>query len=249
MGGVELFGATSEARGPRGLFIARNGLQGIDDGVGVRREAIEIPGGHGEFDLPVKRGPRAITLTGVAAAKTLFDLGRLRADFTGVGADGALFRIEVEHQTETVWMNGRLAAAPVFRDRGSAGDPFLADFEMQIICPDPRKFGTIRTTAQGQAAVNYGNFPATPMLYARRVSGSGGYTISTDAGEIAVSAALSVGSTHRIDLGTGSVYSGSTRLTGAISRFQPWSVPPGAALLHTASAGINLTVETADTWV
>ena len=249
VGGVELLGAPTGARGARGFFIGKNGLAGIDDGVPVRRERTEIPGGHGEFDLPTYRGARAVSLAGFVAASTVFELGREKSRLMGIGASGGLVRINVEHQAERFWMQGRLAATPQFTDRGHSAAPFIADFELQFVCSDPRKFGEMRRTTGAGPALNYGNFPSTPMLYAKRVSGSGGYTITAGGGAIVVTTALPVGSTHRIDMSTGSVYSGSTRLVGALSTFRPWTIPAAGSLVHAVSAGIELSVDATDTFI
>lgn len=249
LGGVEILGAPFWGAGVRGLYFEKGGMSGIDDGVSVRRESVAIPGQHGEFDLPVRRGARAVSLAGYAIADSAFSLGNEKRRLMSVGASGGLVKIDVQHQDDIFWMRGRLAAPPRFKDRGYAGSQFVADFEVQFVCSDPRKYGQMRRTGAGEAAVNFGSFPATPVLYAKRLSGSGGYTINAGSGQVQVTAALAVGATHRIDLRTGGVYSGSTRLSGAMGTFRPWTVPAGGTLTHTASAGIELTVETTDTHI
>ncbi|QZY52926.1 hypothetical protein [Leucobacter tenebrionis] len=250
IGKLSIYGRPSlEDVRPRGLFLRPDGLTGLDGGATVRAETVPVPGEHGEFDLPVYRGARAITIAAMGLTENTIDQGKLRADVLGVGGDGRLVTIRAEHQGQLLSCRGRIAAPPAVRDHGQSKYPFRVDYDLQFVCRDPRLYGDVHPSAAGEPALNRGNFPAIPTIYARRVSGSGGYTITAGSGVIEVTAPLAVGATHRIDLRTGGVYAGSTRLTRAIGAFRPWTVLPGTPLVHNASAGIDLTVETPRTYI
>ena len=252
LGEVVFLARPRDGSEPFGLFIEREGLQGWDDGVTVRGESVPIPAGHGEFDLPVFRGGRAITLSGVAAARSPFELGRLRSLVMGIGAAGQSVPIRVWHQDEWLRAVGRIApgTTPAFRDTGGAGPKARARFELQLLCRDPRKYGASRMFAAGALAFHRGNFPAIPAVRVTRRSGSGGYTVSTPAGRVVVSQALPVGASHLIDLRTGGLYNGATRIVGGMPTFQPWTIPAASTgLVHTVSTGLTLEVEVTDTYI
>lgn len=244
--GIHMFGG-SRSHLP-GFYVKDGGFRGWEGQPDGRRDSADIPGAHGEFDLPVTRGPRVVTIDGYAFARTDYDLAGMGNLVTGVGADGELVPITVYQNAKQLHASGRMISVE-FTSSGRDEGVRRAEFRMELLFPDPRKYGDVTTSREGEAAINRGNFPAIPIVRATRVSGSGGYTVTAGSGQAVVTASLAVGASHRIDLRTGGVYAGSTRLVGALGSLRPWAVPAAGTLVHSASAGIRLDVDTADTYM
>lgn len=244
----EVTGAPYQQGAPGGLFVKKGGFQGFDDMPSGRREAVARPTAHGEFDLPVFRGPRVPSIEGVAIAHSAFELAGLRSFVTGCAADGQSVLISIEHQTQNLSMHARVIEA-TFTDRGSRGRRVEADFSLHMVCADPRKYGDRNTIAGASVeAFQRGNFPAAPVV---EVVGprSGPYTITGPGGrKVTVSQSLTAGQTHRIDFATGGVTRNGSRQLGALTHFTPWSVPPGTIVPMSISAG-SMTVVVADTYM
>ena len=230
-----------------GFFVEADGWEGWDDGVSGRRDALPRPSAHGEFDLPVTRGPRTVTLKGQAVARNAFELGRLRSAWTGIGADGDRFPITVDHQDETLSATARTIDAR-FKDTGNRGRRCRAEVSLELLCADPRKYGTITEVSGNTVTVaNRGNFPASPVV---TVAGPrSGYTITGPEGrEYQVTQALAAGQTHRIDFRTGLLYRNGSPQLGAIGRAELWAIPPGRQISMAISSG-SMTVSVADTFI
>lgn len=231
-----------------GFYVGKNGWKGWDDSTAGRRNAVPHPSAHGEFDQPVFRGARVVTIDGHAFARSEYDLGNLRALWTGVGADGDLVAIHARHQGEFLRAAGRVITA-TFNDAGYEGKLLRADVSLEMVCADPRKYGEAHTfTGASVDALNYGNFPASPVI---EVVGprTGPYTITgPDGRQIVVTQSLTAGQTHRLNFADGGLYRDGVRQLGAVSVFQPWTIPAGRSVPMGISSG-QMTVHVTDTYM
>lgn len=242
LGGLTFVGGDGEAT----YTIQDDGLSGWFDAPGVRSERAVVPAGDGEFDAPTFMEARLIELRGLVFADSVFGYEQAVRDLMRAGSSRSRTRFSVMSPAGSQWAWVRPAddarVTPLVYGR-------VAEYRLTLKAADPRKFGDVRSYGAGEAAVNYGNFEAVPVVNVRRVSGSGGYSVTAGSGLIEVSANLSVGGSHRIDLRTGGLFQGSTRLTGAMPTFRPWVIPADGSLTHSASAGVELTVDVTDTYM
>lgn len=251
VGGLTILGRPDESTSRvEGLFVGPDGFEGWDDGPDIRRESVDRPGQHGEFDTPVFNGSRVISVDGHALAWSEAELGHLRNQIMGLGGFGDLMRITVDHQGSTLWADARRAAQPTFRDAGIRHGMLRARFAIHFVAPNPRKFGETRDFPAGAAALHYGNFPASPEII---VTGpkAGGYTITGPGGrQYVVTQALAAGQTHRIDMNTGWLYLNGVLQSGAVSQARTWAIPPGTSAVHTITGGTgSMTVRVPDTFL
>ena len=246
--GFEVLGAPYAQGVPNGFYVKKGGLKGFDDMPAGRRDAISREMQHGEFDLPVFRGPRVPSLEGIAVAASGFELAKFGSLITGCDADGSGIEVFKTHLGQTLRMRARVVEA-AFSDRGSAGNRLLGDFSLHMVCADPRKYGENRSYAGGSvSAFHYGNFPASPVV---EVVGprTGPYTISGPGGrQFTVTQSLAAGQTHRINFRTGQVFRNGAVQSGAIGRSDLWTIPPGAQVAMSISSG-SMTVTVSDTYM
>lgn len=247
--GVQILGRPDDGLSRvEGLFVGPEGLNGWDDGVDVRRESVERPGEHGEFDLPVFNGSRVISIDGHALAWSEFELGQLRNQIMGVCADGGRQKITVEHQGEAMHATVRRGAKPTFVDAGVRHGMMRARFAIFLVAADPRKYGEVHDFPAGTEAVNRGNFPATPRLMVG--AGSGGYTVTGPGGRRVVVGTAPAGA-HYIDFASGGLFTAAgVRQVGAITIYEPWTVPVGApGVTASISGSRSLVQRVTDTFI
>lgn len=244
----EVVGSNYRGGDPAGLYVTKDGLKGYEDMPSGRRDAVARPSAHGEFDLPVLRGPRVISVTGVAVASSAFELAGLRSLVTGCGADGGVVPVVFNHQEESLSVSARIVQV-TFTDRGYRGDGVVADFSIHMVCPDPRKYGERRLFSGSSVQVHhYGNFPASPVV---EVVGprAAPYTVSGPSGRsVVVSQALTSGQTHRIDFASGGLFRNGVRQIGGLTHYRPWTIDPGKQTTMSISSG-SMTVQVADTYM
>lgn len=240
--GTQLLGRPGREILP-GLYVKRGGFVGWDDGgADIRREAAARPTSHGEFDAPAYLGARVVTIAGYALARNVHELASLRDSVMAAGATGALTRMEVRHQERVLWANGRRIAA-TFNDLGLRGSRWLrGEFEIQIVFPDPRKYGETKRFAspsgnpvQSIKVSHRGNFPAFPTIEVANAPAN--YEIRSPGGSFRISGIADAG-VHRIEMATGRVYRNGVRQMGVVSRAQTWAVPPGVEWEHSATSGL-----------
>ncbi|WEK60499.1 MAG: hypothetical protein P0Y60_14455 [Candidatus Microbacterium colombiense] len=247
--GVKILGHPEEnERRPQGLFVARDGFEGWDDGTDARRESIARPSDHGDFDLPVYQSARVFSIDGHALARSETDLAQLRSQVTGVGAAGGRFRVSVDHQGETLWAWARRGGKPTFRDAGVRSGLLRARFLMQFVSADPRKYGDVTDFPAGQAAVHRGNFPATPRLMIG--AGTGAYTVTGPGGRTIV-VATAPAAAHYIDFVAGGLFTAAgVRQVGAITTYRPWGIPAGLpGVAATINGARTLSQRVTDTYI
>lgn len=246
---VEIFGRPAEGSAPNGIYLTSDGFTGWDSSTDVRRDEVTVPQGHGSFDSPGFRAARVVSLAGVIVSPSEERTKFLGLRLTGLLADGDSGRVVVERKGY-LWADARLAAATKCEARGAT--PWIADWQMQLWFPDPRRYGETRVFASGAAAFHYGNFPSTPYM---QVAGSmpGGYTINGPGGKkFTVTAAVVSGNPHYIDMSTGILRVGGYPLFGVVSQGDTWSIPGGQNLTMTlvpVSGSGTLTVSVVDTYV
>lgn len=219
-----------------GLFVAPGGFTGWDDGVDVRRESIARPMAHGEFDVPSYLGARVITVDGWAIAAGPDELGLLRSIVTGMGAGGDVIRLGVDHLGQQLGARARIGAKTTFVDAGIRESFARARFVWQMVCADPRKYGISRTVASGVAAVNNGNFGASPILEVKALTSMpSGWSIAGPGGKlVSTTQALTVGQVHRYDTATGRLTRNGVRARADV-RADTWVIPGGGSFVHTVT--------------
>lgn len=203
---------------------------GLDDGVTVRRDAVDRPGGHGSFDAPGYLSAGTFSLSGYVIAPTPEDLLHKRDLLTGLLAAGGTDDLHVQGERDFHIAVG-LAGQTAVTVRGA--DPCVADFLLQLWAADPRKYGEVETFRGGEAASHKGNFEAAPELTIRGNMPSG-YTVNgPDGKRYVVTQALTDAETHVIDMRTGWLYKNGALQSGAVGRAETWVIPPGRAVVMT----------------
>lgn len=250
----EVWGRPEYGRPLAGLYVGKGGWSGWDDAAPGRREAIVRPSDDGEFDMPVLRGARVLSISpGVALAGSERELGELRALVTGLGSDRAPFPMTVKHQGQMLTATARLLDASFVdsgRGSGAGGAKYQASFSLDMVCADPRKYGLLRRFEGNPAEVfHLGNFPAQSKITVSGVAASG-YTVTGPGGRrVVVSKPLTAGAPHVIDFAVGGLFVGGARQTGAVTIWEPWAVPAGVPVTVSVTGGLALAVELHDTFI
>lgn len=230
-----------------GFVLADGGIEGIHDGASWSNAGPDRALQHGAFDAPSYMGPRNITLTGYAIADSPQELEALRWQMSGVLADANLGRITVHNDGLSLWVNCRRDGKTKWRIIGV--DRCIAEWQLSLVCKDPRFYGETRFAKEGVPLMNRGNFPAAPETV---VEGSAphGYTLYGPNGrQFVVTAALVPGTPHTVQMGSGYLKWGGALRYGCVSRADIWTVPGGRAITVTSSEGANTTTYVTDTYV
>jgi len=250
---VNVAGLDFYGQGRRGLVIEPKGFKGWDDGVDMRLENTARPGAHGSFNLPVFQDARTVVLTGSAVADSSRELRQIGDRLTGLLAGGGVGRVQVERDGDVQWADCRLAAKTMFEEVGEQG---AASFQVQLWCPDPRKFGNARDFVRTNGTVSVfhrGNFDALPTVTVRG-SAANGYRLNGPGGlQYKVTRALVSGIPHRIEFTDGRLrVNGTVVATGADSA-DVWPVPPGQSVdfdINVLSGGTaEATITVTDTYI
>ncbi len=232
-------------------LIGPGGIEGWFEGVGGRRNGGDRPAAHGSFDVPVFRSERTPSITGTILASSREELEHGKNRLTGLLADGEVGRLTVHGDYGSSWADVRQMGVKL----GSV-DGFEADFQIQFVASDPRRYGETQTfTGTSVQPYHYGNATAIPVI---EVTGSlpTGYRVNgPDGRQYRVGQALSSGQTHRIDMSTGWLYRNNVLQTaaGVVTRYQTWGIPPGStgvAMSLTPNSGSgSMTVKVLDTFL
>lgn len=227
----------------RCYLIERNGLKGWRGG-DVRREEIVRPAAHGAFNMPGFQVQRVISLSGTLLASSPAELRHMKDTVSGLLAGGGAARLTVDDDGGSTWRDVGLVSCSPSEDL----DDTSATFALTFWAADPRRYGEVREFASGVPAVQYGNFPATPRLLIG--AGSGGYTVTGPGGRRVVVTSAPAGA-HYIDFASGGLFTAAgVRQVGAISIYQPWTVPPGLpGVAARISGSRSLTQRVTDTFV
>ncbi|WP_309129482.1 hypothetical protein [Microbacterium sp.] len=222
-------------------------IDGWDDGVETRREAIDRPAAHGQFPTPGYLSGRLITINGEIYTSSPSEQDHAILRLTGLLADGSTAKFAVETALGSQWASVQRNGPPdIVRDRWG----LLATYQLQFWAADPRKYGEVREYAAGEEAVQYGNFPATPKIIVNGIAESG-YTVTGPGGRrVIVYHPLTAAVPHTIDFTTGGLYVAGQRIFGAITVYEPWTVSPGLpGVVTTVNGARTLRIQVADTFV
>jgi hypothetical protein len=233
----------------KGFIIAPDGFSGWTSSTATKRNKVARVAAHGSFPVRGYRDERLVTISGTCLADSEMQLAFFGDNLTGLLADGDLGRITVTHSGNTRFADCLLEGLPEF-EMFAAGQ--AAKFKIQFTLPDPWKYGSTKTFASGSPAFHYGNFPATPV---HTVTGTmpSGYSIYGPSGKIfTVTAAITAGQTHTIDMATGYLKVNGSVVFGAVSRGDLWTVPGGTPVTHTlvpVSGSGSLSTAVTDTFI
>lgn len=242
IGGIDFQGWPADHHGDWFILDAE-GIRSFWGGVDVRREDIARPSAHGSFDLPGFLSPRVIPISGHMSSRTPEGLEHMQARLSGLLADGSAARLTIEGALGSRWCDVRLASATQITQLDSTTARFLVTFW----AADPRTYGEARDVAAGVAAVQYGNFKATPRLIVG--AGSGGYTVTGPNGRVVTVTTAPTGA-HEIDFATAGLYLDGVRQSNAIGTYQPWTIPPGLpGVTATISGARSLAQRVTDTFM
>lgn len=242
IGGIEFQGWPADHHGDWFVLDA-DGIKSFWGGVDVRREDIVRPAAHGSFDTQGFLSPRVIPVSGHMSSRTPEGLEHMQARLSGLLADGSPARLTVEGSLGSRWCDVRLASATQITQLDSTTARFLVTFW----AADPRTYGAVSEFPGGAAAVNRGNFPATPRLLVG--AGSGPYTVTGANGRI-VTVSAAPNAAHEIDFETGGLFLNGIRQINAIALYQPWDVPPGLpGVTATISGSRTLVQRVTDTFI
>lgn len=228
-----------------GFAIGPRGFSGWDDGVQVRRDSTARPRGSGDFQsqgFPSSRAPR---ISGTCVARSPQKLDWFRSAFTALASSEAAFQMNVDHLGETRFAMAEVGGTPLFE---VVGGTTTARFQLELYCADPNKYGAAETFGPGTTvtAHHWGNAPAAAELIVTGVAP--GYTVHGPDGAVyTVTAPLTLGVPHSIDMETGLLRVGGSIVYGAVTAADTWSVPGGIAVDATitpvsGSASMSITV-------
>lgn len=213
------------------------------DGVDMRLDQLERPAEHGAFSLPGYLTGRSISWGGLILTDGPQQQEHAMRALSGLLADGLTDRLTVENASSQ-WVDVRRAGEFDMRMRAYGR---IASYRVQFWAANPRIYGEVRDFNAGAAAVQYGNFKATPRLLIG--AGTGGYTVTGPSGRV-VTVATAPTAAHEIDFATGGLYLNGVRQVGAISVYQPWVVRPGVpGVIATISGARTLTQRITDTFM
>lgn len=232
--GMQILGSPSRGVRQVGAVVKPGGFQGWQGLPAGRREALARAGGHGEHDVPTFLPARVVTVDAWVLADSASALGHLGDSLVSIGATGDRFRFSVSMYGETRWAYARRISAE-FDDSGARRGDYRGEFQLQVVCADPRKYGEIREFPSRGFPVpvfHQGNFSAFPEIEVREAPSS--YSVTSPGGTFTVSGATS-GGTHVIDMRTGRVFRNGVEQFD-VGRGDLWSVPRGAVWEHTVSA-------------
>lgn len=224
--------------GEPGLFIAKDGMVGIDDGADIRREAVERSGERGEFDLAVFSGAKIVSLDLVALADSVTGLRQRRTEIKRIGQGGRRFLVEIDHLGQTLSGWARRGGRTTFRDSGIRHGKHYARAFVQWVFPDPILLGKTRSTDRGtEVRVSHrGDAAIAPRI---DVYGPfpNGYTINAiGRGSFTVTSALAAGQMETVDIGSSRVYRNGVRRIGVVSVPGRWEIYGGEiGIIHTIS--------------
>lgn len=214
-----------------GYMITPGGLQGVRGGVGVSSESLQRPGAHGEFDLPVFKQARVVTVGGSAIESNEDALEQLGIVLGGLGAGGESMPLVYHGAGLVIHGRGRMVSQefePDFRRIG--GGRSATTYSLSLSMRDPRWYGAVHesvSTGGNVATTNRGNFSAHQRF---RVEGNmpGGYWLSGRGRIFEVPGPLPPGRVDLVDFRTGVVKRNGVPVAGVVPR--TWDVPGGGTV-------------------
>jgi hypothetical protein len=251
---LTLFGRRPESG--VGFGVARDGIDGVDDGVASKTRSIPREGAHG--DHPQRKtllDSRIVAIAGTCVAKSGDELSHLRGKLVGAVSTGE-FKVVFDYMGTARWGLATLApgSTPKFKiDTWSlqSNEPKAA-FAVQLKFADPFLYGDTRDFIPGRDAYHSGNVDAWPVQVVVGGAPSGYTILGPNNRQFIVTTALNEGHPHRIDFADGRLTIDGIRSSGGVDRMEVWPVPAGADVAQSlvVPAGYaNLTTFVTDTAV
>jgi hypothetical protein len=235
-------GVTFHRRLPAGEYgfqVGPHGVSGLD-GVDMRMEQIEIPGGHGSFALPGYLSSRAVSISGTALARSPQHLRALRDKLLGVLASGGLGRLVIEYD-ESYRLDVQLASKTKFEVFGLDG--VVAAFQIQFWAPEPRmlssKVRTFGPVLNGTVVPVYqrGNVESPPSFEVKWGSGTiANYAVYNGPLRYFVTKPLLDGHPHTIRMDSGDLIVDGQVVLGGRADAVTWDIKPGDPQNHFLDA-------------
>lgn len=126
--------------------------EGWDTAPGPRLSMTDRPAGNGAYDGRSWLEPRTVVLSGRLLAPTRMLIEEALRTLAGLGTDGNRFALTVTEPDRILTSEVRLAARTgVVRQSTTA-----VAFQVSLIAPDPRKWGTVREVVTGLASAATG---------------------------------------------------------------------------------------------
>ena len=225
------------------------GLEGWWDSPDPKGETVERPNADGDYDLPVYNQARLITVGGNLHADSHTKLHEAMNFFTGPMRG----RFAVTGHGSTQW-------ADAVRNSGVKFTPVtdtLAQWQVRLKCPDPRKYGLTRTfpLVKGDYVdlFHRGNYNASATV---SITGNapGGYTLREPGGVYyEVTGPLNPGQTHTIDFRTGIFRINGYIIAGQTGVSDIWFIEPGPVkpmkITAASTDTVNATATVVDTFI
>jgi hypothetical protein len=250
---VILGGQILHGRDRLGSWLVRE-IDGWSKTPPVKGESTARPNADGEFDLPIQYGARSLIIKGRVACQS--------AAAAEIARDQILGLLQGTSRLQVTDVNGKTQWADVKRNGQITADITgpVVRFSIEAKAVDPRKFGKSETfTAAVGAPVDVyhrGNYPATPGAVTGvivRGSMPGGYTLTVNGWDYAVSVPLVTGLPHRIDYNTGRLRVNGALAQNSIGNTNLTTIPPGPKVaigLYPATTGTGTAeIEILDTFI
>ena len=251
--GLEVLGRPLDGGRPDGVYLGPDGFEGWDDSPDMRRETVQRVAAAGDFNATGYPDARVVSLSGVIVSPSEDRTQYWGERLTGVLSTGSTERITVRRGDTVRFSPGGLVKTKVVT---RARARHIADWQMQLWFPDPRKYGAqnhVPGDAVGFAVVShYGNTDASSRLVVAgtserwRVTGPGGRSVL-------VTRALQAGKPHIYDLRTGRLtIDGVPAPAGSMDEADTWTVPAGVQAnyqLYVGTGDATLDVYTRDTYI
>jgi len=200
-------------------------LEGWWDTPDRKGRDVEIELADGSYDLEEAYEQRLVTIEGRVKSKN-HDMQHEAMNWLNGALSRSSGEIVVAGHGQTQHARVKLAGST----RWTTVTDRYAKFQMRLKCPDPRKFGEVRTfvaRVNAPAGIqHFGNYPATPFM---RVTGNapGGYRITLGGYSVQVNRELGSSYPHEIDYWTGRLRVNDKFVTGDMSSAVFAPVDPG----------------------
>lgn len=201
-----------------------NSLEGWWDSPDAKDQSEEHENADGADDQPSYYKARYPTITGRLIAPSHAVLHEAANRFTGLVRRKA--RMQVSGHGPTQWADVKRASGLTFVPVTAT----VAQWQLRLKCPDPRKFGELRefqaTVGAPAKVFHRGNHDGLPVV---EVVGSmpGGYQLVFVGGTVWVKQPLVSGTPHLIDYNTGRLTVGGVVVHGQFGTTNIQPLPPG----------------------
>lgn len=203
-----------------------NSLAGWSERPPVKQDEQPRTNGDGSIKTPVFYGNRLITINGRLFTKNHEYLHQAEGVLNALGHRGGV-KLLVGGHGPAQWATVDPRDSPTL----SVVSGNFLQFQIPLEAIDPFKYGASNSFSADLGSTvtvfQRGTVPAWPVV---TVTGSapGGYTLSLGGGLVRVIAPLVSGTPHTLDMRSGVLRVGGSRVHSAITAAEYWSVKPGA---------------------